>query len=111
MSHHFRVGDLSQNEWVKLNTNYPCIKIIVDKLYEYSGVLDHFNVNLAINIYNKLLYDGISPKNAMKHWNMHLSLMNRNLQNKKNDDHYRYFQIYMENINYHIKKDLDLSRI
>jgi len=110
MNQHFRIGDLSQNEWVKLNTKYPCIKIIIDKLYEYSGKLDKFNTNIAIEIYRKLLDNGISPKNAVKHWNLHLS-MNYDVQNTKNVGYYRHFQIYMENINYYIKKDLDFSSL
>lgn len=108
MNQYFSVGDLSQNEWVKLTTKYPWINIIIDKLYEYSGILDNFNVDIAIEIYQKLLYNGISPKRALNHWNLHLS-MNHNVQNTKNKDYYRYFQIYMENINYYIKKDLDFS--
>ena len=91
MNQHFRIGDLSQNEWIKLNTRYPCINFIVNKLYEYSGILDYYNVNIAIHIYKQLLDMGISPKNALKHWHMHL-LMHHNLQNAKNIDHYRYFQ-------------------
>ena len=110
MNHHFRIGDLSQNEWVKLNTKYPCIDIIVNKLYEFSGVLDYSNVNIAIHIYKQLLDKGISPKNALKHWHLHLS-MNPELQCEKKIDHYRYFQIYMKNINYYIKKDLEFSNI
>jgi len=110
MNQHFHIGDLSQNEWVKLNTKYPCIEVIIYKLYKYSGVLDNFNVNIAIEIYRKLLDQGISPKRALKHWNLHLSI-NHNVQNTKNKDYYRYFQIYMENINYYIKNDLDFSSL
>lgn len=108
MSQQFYIGNLSQNEWIKLNTNYPYIHFIVNKLHEYSGVLDDFNVNIAIYIYKQLLYKEISPKNALRHWNLHLS-MNHKLQYVENIDHYRYFQIYMENINYYINKDLDFS--
>lgn len=101
MNHHFRMGDFSQNEWVKLNTNYPYIDIIIDKLYKYSGMLDNLNVNIAITIYKQLLNDGISPRSAIKYWDNHLLL---NLKNAKNINYHRYFQIYMENINYYIKK-------
>jgi hypothetical protein len=61
----FKVGDLSQSEWVKINTKYPTINLILDILYKQTGILDNRTVNDAIEIYEKLLNKGISPKKAI----------------------------------------------
>ena len=69
----FKVGDLSQSEWVKINTKYPTIYLILDILRKKTGILDDRTVKDAVEIYKNLLSKGISPKKAIL-----LSIKNNN---------------------------------
>jgi len=69
----FKVGDLSQSEWIKINTKYPTINLILDILRKQTGILDNKTVKDAIEIYKNLLSKGISPKKAIQ-----LSIKNNN---------------------------------
>ena len=45
----FKVGDLSQSEWVKINTKYPTINLILDILRKKTGILDDRTVKDAVH--------------------------------------------------------------
>lgn len=62
----FKVGDLSQSEWVKINTKYTTINLILDILHKKTGILDDRTVKDAVEIYKNLLYKVISPKKAIQ---------------------------------------------
>ena len=69
----FKVGDLSQNEWIKINISYPTIDLILDILYKKTGFLDKRTVKEAVEIYKNLSSKGISPKKAIQ-----ISIKNNN---------------------------------
>jgi len=69
----FKMGDLSQNEWVKINISYPTINLILDILHKQTGFLDDRTVKDAIEIYKNLLSKCISPKKAIQ-----ISIKNNN---------------------------------
>lgn len=62
----FKYGDLTQNEWMKINQLYPTIHLILDILYRQTSYLDDRTVKDAIEIYENLLNKRISPKKAIQ---------------------------------------------
>lgn len=62
----FKYGDLTQNEWMKINQSYPTINLILDILYRQTSYLDDRTVKDAIEIYENLLSKRISPKKAIQ---------------------------------------------
>lgn len=62
----FKYGDLTQNEWMKINQLYPTIHLILDILNRQTSYLDDRTVKDAIEIYENLLNKRISPKKAIQ---------------------------------------------
>ena len=67
----FKVGDISHKKWIEINTKYPTINLILEKLYKYTGYLDEKTINEAIDIYTYLLSINISPQNAIRRWDVY----------------------------------------
>lgn len=62
----FKYGDLTQNEWMRINRSYPTINLILEILHKKTSYLDDRTVKDAIKIYENLLSKEISPKKAIE---------------------------------------------